>query len=411
MRSKFFLLLALIAIEPCTAANIPPATRAPARQVIAPPIPGSFFGLTVLDFSHLLPTMQFGTTRSWDAHPGLDWAEVNPSAGIYNFASLDRFISLNQSRGAEMIYTFGRTPQWASLHPSAPGPYGPGQCAPPANLAVWDSYVRAIVTHAAGKIKYWELWNEPNDPAFYCGDMPTMVTMAQHASKIIKSIDPSALILSPAVTASSGPGWLSAFLAEGGGAYVDVIAFHGYSSANAEDILNVIAVYKKVMHVHGAARKPMWDTEANWAGSGNLQPPTIAHQVGFIPKYYLLQWSQGVSRFVWYAYDGGRWGGLRTASGGPSLAATAYDETYRWMVGASLSAPCSADAAKIWTCTLSRPGGYQAEAIWISDRTVKVAVPEIFKEYRDLAGQVHPVVDGKVAVGDQPILLESAALP
>ena len=97
-----------------------------------------------------------------------------------------------------MIYTLGRTPQWASSQPNAPGPYGPGQCAPPSDLSNWDNYVNAIVTHVAGKIKYWELWNEPNDPKYYCGDIPTMVTMAQHAAQIIKSIDPTALVLSPA---------------------------------------------------------------------------------------------------------------------------------------------------------------------------------------------------------------------
>ena len=62
---------------------------------------------------------------------------------------------------------------------SAPWP------APPSSMSYWDNYVTAIATHAAGRIKYWELWNEPNE-ATYCGDMPTIITMAQHAYQIIK---------------------------------------------------------------------------------------------------------------------------------------------------------------------------------------------------------------------------------
>ncbi len=207
-----------------------------ARATVASTIPASFFGLTVLNFKNVSPTMPFGTTRSRDAYPALDWADANPFPGRYNFRSLDEFISLNQSRNTEIIYTFGRTPLWASSQPGAPGPYGRGQCAPPADLRAWDNYVRAIATHVAGRIKYWEIWNEPNAPNFYCGGISTMISMAQHASRIIKGIDPSALILSPGVTGGPGPQWLAEFLARGGNHYVDVIAFHGYWSARAEDV-------------------------------------------------------------------------------------------------------------------------------------------------------------------------------
>jgi hypothetical protein len=375
-------------------------------------IPASFFGLTVLDFAKVTPNLQFGTTRSWDAYPSLDWADNNPSPGTYNFKNLDQFIAVNQARGTDIIYTLGRTPQWASSQPNAISADGPGQCAPPSDLSVWDNYLTAIATHVAGKIKYWELWNEPQAITNYCGDMPTMVTMAQHASRIIKSIDPNALILSPAATGGPGPAWLSAFLAAGGTAAVDVIAFHGYWDATAENVLNVIANFRTATQGSGASGKAMWNTEASWAGGGNLGTPAPATQIAFIPKYYLLQWSQGISRFVWYAYDGGAiWGGLWSASTGPTAAATAYGQTYNWMVGASLASPCSKNASKIWTCVLTRPGGYQAEAVWISGSTATFPVPSMYTQYQDLAGGVHTITSGSVAIGDQPILLENAALP
>ena len=111
------------------------------------------------------------------------------------------------SHGTEIIYTFGKTPRWASTAPDAAGVYGPGECAPP-SISAWDQYVTAIVTNAAGRIKYWELWNEPDQANSYCGDLATMVTMAQHAYRIIKSIDPSAMVLSPSATGRTGATWL-----------------------------------------------------------------------------------------------------------------------------------------------------------------------------------------------------------
>ena len=376
-------------------------------------IPPSLFGLTVLDFTKLSPSMSFGTTRSWDAWPNLDWSDANPSPGTYKFADLDKFIAANQARGAEMIYTLGRTPRWASSQPNAPGPYGPGQCAPPAEMSDYENYLTAIVTHAAGRIKYWELWNEPDDKSFYCGDMATMVTMAKYATKVIKAIDPNALILSPGVTGGPGPAWLASFLSGGAAPYVDVIAFHGYWSAYAEDLVHVITNYKAVMSADGVAGKPLWDTEASWGGFGNLGAPSNSRQVGFIAKYYLLHWSMGVPRFVWYAYDGSPiWGGLWYSATGETAAAKSYAESYRWLVGATLTSPCSANkTSAIWTCPLSRPGGYLAEAVWISNTRAVFTVPSQYTQYLDLAGTVHKISGSTITVGDEPVLLETGTLP
>ena len=140
----------------------------------------TFFGLTVLDYEHTQAPLPYGITRTWDAHPGLDWGEANPAPGRYEFRPLDRYLDLFARDGREVIYTFGRTPRWTSTQRDAAGAYGPGECAAP-SIAAWDDFVTAIVQHANGRIHYWELWNEPDQPRFYCGDIPTLVTMAQHA--------------------------------------------------------------------------------------------------------------------------------------------------------------------------------------------------------------------------------------
>jgi hypothetical protein len=364
----------------------------------------AFFGLTVNDFANVKPLLAFGTTRSWDAYQGLDWAEANPASGQYNFAPLNNFIAINQARGAEMIYTFGRTPQWASTQPNAPGPYGPGQCAPP-NLAAWDQYVTAVVTSAAGRIHYWELWNEPNSADYYCGDIATMVTMARHAYGIVKSIDPTAKVLSPGVEGSEGPAWLTAFLSGGGNSYVDILAFHGYGTADAEDLNAIVTSYRVVRGVYGDSSMPLWDTEGSWGPSAIGDD---SHRAAFVAKYFVLQWSQGVTRVVWYAYDNiDCWGRLMGTTPGLSAAGVAYGETYKWLVGATLTKSCNADGNGTWVCSVTRPGGYQAEIVWNSTRSIaSYAVPDQMAEYRDLAGNSNPIANGAVPVGNSPILIE-----
>lgn len=371
-----------------------------AQDPTSVPVPRSYFGLTVMR-SRVTTPFDFGTVRVWDIWPVPDWARSNPSAGVYDFTSLDTFLAANNNRSRDVIYTFGRTPQWASSQPNTNKGTGPGECAPPTHIEDWDHYVRAVVTHAAGRIKYWELWNEPNLPMYYCGDMPTMVLLAKHAQRIIKGIDPSALILSPSATNAGGPDWLASFLAQGGSSAIDIVAFHGYRTQKAEDILPLIAKYKAVMKANGVSGLPLWDTEAN-----NKAPQTAEQESAFLAKYFLLQWSEGISRFVWYAYDAHpEWGQLwNPATNQASAASTAYVQVYEWMVGATLVQPCSKDASGNWSCVLTRNGN-QTEALWNSDAATSVAVSPQFVQYRDLLGKTYPIQNGTVAVGNEPILL------
>ena len=397
-----------------TATSNTDSTRSASATIsVSIPIPSTFIGLSVGDYVDLHPALHFGTTRSWDGggiFAPISWADLNPSAGVYKLSAVDKYVEFNKRGGSQGIYTFGRTPTWLSSQPgNNSSHYGPGQCAPPTSMQAWDDFVAAIANRAAGNIRYWELWNEPQDGGYYCGDIATMVTMAKHASAILKSIDPNALLLSPSATGPGGPAWLASFLAAGGGNYVDIIAFHGYFSAKAEDIVGVIANYKTVTAANGVGAKPIWDTEASWAGSGNLGSPSPSEQEAFIPKAFLLRWSQGLSRFVWYQYDGSPvYGGLES-NGIENSAGASFDLTYRWLVGATMTQACSINGVGTYTCSFSRPGGYTAEVIWNSVAPQLLVVPAQYTQYRDLAGFVHPNTTQAITVGNQPLLVESGS--
>jgi polysaccharide biosynthesis protein PslG len=370
-------------------------------------IPRALFGMTVLDFQNVNPPLSYGTTRTWDSFPMLDWADINAAPGVYDFQYLDAFLKMNQERNADVIYTFGRTPLWASSQPATQGPYGPGQCAPPADLQNWDDYVTAIASHVGARITYWELWNEPQDPDYYCGDTQTLVTMAQHAYHIIKSINPAAQILTPAASSEGGPQWLDQYLSKGGVEYADIISFHGYCNNQAESINSVVSQYRDVIAAHGLGGKPVWDTEGDWAGDDDDALEGSANRAAFMAKYYLLQWSDGVSRFVWYAYDGGAWGGLWNPETGADPDVASYGIVQQWMAGASMTSRCAADGDDTWTCTLSRDGGYRALVLWNSTQAQTYKVPPEYTEVRDLAGNVRPVSGGSLQVGDSPVLIET----
>ena len=354
-------------------------------------VPATYFGLTVQDFRAVAPVVLFGTVRTWDAFdggwnhaPGLDWAHIETARGKYDFAAVDRYLDWAEKHHAEVIYTFGRTPGWASAMPDRMSADGVGECGAPANMADWDDFVHALATHVHGRVSAWELWNEPNDPASYCGDVATMVHMAKDARRILKSVDARARVLSPGVVSDGGPAWLAAFLEQGGRETVDAIAFHGYWSGVAEDLLPLVARYKEL-----ARGKPLWDTEASWAGrnGGRGGLTDLDEQAAFLAKYELLHWSLGVERFVWYAYDGQEiWGRLWSRDKDQLLQdGHAYEETYDWMVGRTLVEPCHADEDGTWRCRFHLPRGQEGMALWNSTREVMVDGSQ-FRRIRFLDG-------------------------
>ena len=217
------------------------------------------------------PSAPFTSARLWDTYT--EWRYLQPTAITWNWSNLDWWLNQAHTHNIDLIYTFGGVPQWASSEPGNTNCHRAltsgaiGSCAPPTNLTLWDNFVRAVVTHAAGRIKYWEIWNEPNIQAYWTGTPEQLATMAQHANSIIKSIDPSAIVISPSPSGycyngvcqvagtSDGPTWLANFISSGGNSYVDVYAFHGYPGNVAEWINGYMDHYNGVLTNAGITSK------------------------------------------------------------------------------------------------------------------------------------------------------------
>jgi hypothetical protein len=82
--------------------------------------------------------------------------------------------------------------------------------------------------------------------------------------------------------------------------------------------------------------------------------------------------------------------------------------------------PCSRNGgtvfSAVYTCDLTRTGGYQARAVWDTNQTCANGVcttssytPDpMFVQYRDVDGNVTPITPGQpIQVGAKPILLEN----
>jgi hypothetical protein len=376
--------------------------------------------------------------RLWDSDT--QWANINTSDGVYDWTILDKWLASSQAHSVDVLYTFGRIPAWASSNPSDPNcGEGAGTCDPPKDLnpdgsgsnQLWKNFVAALVAHNRASntahIKYWEVWNEPYHTRGWNGTIPQMIRMAQDARAIIKSADPSAMVFTPSfVVTGEGRLWLESYLGAGGGQYADGIAFHGYVQRAGhlvvEDFNNYVSLLKITLANHGQQGKPLWDTEASWGYSRIAGFNDLDMQAAFVARFYLLHWSNGVDRFYWYQWNakntvGTLWKVDQYNPGGPGTVlkpGIAYEEIYNWMVGATMTSPCTASGS-VWTCQLSRPHGYQAMAVWDASQTCSNGVcsttpytyDRAYIKYRDFAGNATALSHRTVPVGAKPILLEN----
>jgi len=384
------------------------------------------------------------------------WADLNPGPDSYDWTNFDKWTSAAENGGQDVMYTMYATPAWASSRGSncsgvgegclgAPNTScafantnGPGICDPPSDLncdgsgsdQIFQTFVAALLNHVGpGKIKYWEMWNEPNISSEWNGasDCPGVVNaqylmlarMAKDMRAIVSAADPNAKFTSPPAT-GPGPGgaadWIQGYFSSSDGASsADIVGFHGYVQSGAcpqncpqpEDVL-IIIQNLTALNLQG---KPLFDTEGSWGDVNQASAITDAdQQAAFTGRYYLLQMGSGVAKLYWYGWDFLTTGFYDPSTQSLNEAGVAYQQIVSWTDGKQV-APCT-NHSTVWSCTISS-GGTQSQATWDSAQTCNnrvcttsnQAVPSQYTGYLDLAGNKHSIQNGAAPVGAKPILL------
>lgn len=278
------------------------------------------------------PDIPFKSIRLWDAT--VTWQQLSPSAGVWDFSRLDYYVNQSMLHQANILYTLGNTPKWVSSRPNEICSYGTGCGAEPVKLAHWQEYVKRVATRYKGKINAFELWNEPkfsdieNDKVFisrggrtfFTGSAATMVELARTARQALDEVDPSIILTSPGFT--NGPHRLEAFLAEGGGQYVQAISYHFYSR-DAVHMQQQVHEVRAVMQKYGVQDLPLWNTETGVEVHPHDKPlplganpeETEETAAARMSQYLILAAGSGLSRYFYYAWDNNLSGLLNPTTG------------------------------------------------------------------------------------------------
>ena len=283
----------------------------------------TFFGCGYNDWP-AVPTsqlVQHGTTRTHDYLAGSPswrarWNKTETAPGIFDWAPLDAFVDFHVAAGRQIVHTLFATPAFYSARPAEASAYNLGCAAEPSDLTKWDAYCTAVATRYSGKIKFYEVWNEPNLVGFYTGTQTILAQMTRRANQAIKAIDPAAKILSAPVTglqSGTGLAYFSAMMEASDGAagklkdWIDIVSAHLYPDnvAGQRYVPKMIADIRAAMTTLGIAGKPLWCTEQSIL-SPALPTLTQAQRTAAIQRLMTVAAAHnagGCDALIWYGGD------------------------------------------------------------------------------------------------------------
>lgn len=345
-----------------------------------------YFGLHIhrADQGTPWPNVPFGSWRLWDAYVG--WAQLEPQKGQWDFSRLDRYVAMAGLTKVDLLLPLAMTPHWASARPDEPSAYRPGNVAEPAKLDDWSNYIRTVASRYKGKIKHYEVWNEPSDKTHYSGDLATLVKLTCEAKRVLSDIDPTIRLVSPA-SAGGGRhiGFLDKFLAAGGAKCIDIVGHHFYVFKEApEMMIPLIRGVRTVMAKNGVGQLPLWNTETGyWIENGDGTPdhPMVTkggwkrlgleREAGdYVMRAFLIARAEGVERFFWYSWDNQYGLGMvEPTSGQPKPMVEQWRATADSLVGANRVKCIRAGTA--WRCTFVRKDGVEQEISWLVNDSLR----------------------------------------
>lgn len=196
----------------------------------------------------------------------------------------DRIVDFAEKHGVQIIARLDNPPDWTRAEGDVIG-----TMAPPDDLTDFGNFVYAVVSRYRGRVRYYQIWNEPNiypewgeqpvDPAGY-------VALLQVAYQRAKEADPDCVILSAglAQTTETGPmnlndlDYLQQMYDAGVQGYFDIMGVMAYGlwtgpsdHRTHRELTNFSRpqLIRDIMVRNGDAEKPLWATEVGW----NAVPP------------------------------------------------------------------------------------------------------------------------------------------
>ncbi len=232
------------------------------------------------------------------------WQDIEPQQGWWRFEKYDRIVELLTENQIRVLGLLSYSAPWA----------GEDWNMPPYDNATFVNYAVRVISRYKNRIKYWEIWNEPDSRTYWNvrDEMKGYTALLKETYKAAKETDPSCKIVLGGLT-SEGYFALKNIYRNGGKGYFDVMNIHPFTNPLLENRIRFVkALYKHVkkeMDKNGDGDKRIWFTEIGcpgvidpsqsdgwWEG----RSPTESEQARWVGEIYTeLIKLDGVDKVFW----------------------------------------------------------------------------------------------------------------
>lgn len=119
----------------------------------------------------------------------LYWSQIEPKPGVWRWDELDAWLA-QLTRPDEGFLTLSSASPWATRTPSWVFPSSPAK-----QTADFDAFVRAVVAHSKGRIRYFQSDIEPNNPFFWRGTADEFAAQQRVFYRAVKAADRKAVVV------------------------------------------------------------------------------------------------------------------------------------------------------------------------------------------------------------------------
>jgi len=209
------------------------------------------------------------------------WHALEPEPGKFDFAFYDRLVDVAQAHGISVYGLLAYWSKWAKANT-------------PEGLEAYSRWARAVVHHFKGRIKYWEIWNEPNI-FFWTGPREMYAALLEQAYTAIKAEDPQAVVMG---CSTSGIDTKFIKMVMEKKAHFDALSIHPYRGA-----LNDLAYIDDLRAAHElVGGRDVWLTEIGFPSQA-VTGFSERGQASLAARTYLLSLASGAIRDVsWYDF-------------------------------------------------------------------------------------------------------------
>lgn len=255
------------------------------------------------------------------------WAEIEPSKGQFAFTRYDQIVSEAHRRGLSIYAGLGGTPAWA----------GSGdKKSPPSDASAWSAFVARVVERYKNEIKYWGMWNEPNETDFWSGSEQQYTELIlKPGSAAARNVDLSCNIVAPDINYRKKAkwwNWIAEICRNNGKRDFDVFSCHIYKDRGPELVIEALekgqriveeaAIFapslvkrfcpwyksiREVMAENEISDKVLWITEVGWATASRNDEAYVSEETQADYLIRLADATSDVSRAKWleriFIYD------------------------------------------------------------------------------------------------------------